>query len=88
MSATYTTAQGNAGSLTPWDRTHNLMIPSRICFLCITMGTPGSAYLTSSQELLKAAGLGSFHPAPHHPPLPLTCPLGEAPHFLTAIVFH
>ena len=31
----YTIANGNASSLT-----HNLMIPSRICFHCATMGTP------------------------------------------------
>ena len=31
----YTIANGNARSLT-----HNLMIPSRICFHCATMGTP------------------------------------------------
>ena len=34
-SVTYTTAQGNAGSLThseARDRTHNLMVPSWICF--------------------------------------------------------
>ena len=42
MPATYTTAHGNAGSVTHWvrDWTHNLMIPSQICFHCTTTGTP------------------------------------------------
>ena len=41
MSVIYTTAHGNAG--TPAhearDRTRNLMVTSRICFLCATKGT-------------------------------------------------
>ena len=44
VSATYTTAHGNAGSLNPLskarDPTCNLMVPSRIRFHCAMTGTP------------------------------------------------
>jgi len=31
------------------DRTHNLMVPSQICFGCATMGTPHSVFDTRGQ---------------------------------------
>ena len=44
VSATYTIAHGNTGSLKPWadtrDRSYILMDPSQICFHCAMMGTP------------------------------------------------
>ena len=47
-SSTYTTAHGNAGSLTQSearDQTWNLMVTSQICSHCATMGTPCSQIL-------------------------------------------
>ena len=45
---TYTTAHGNAGSLThsteARDRTRNLMVPTWIRFYCATTGTPYVLY--------------------------------------------
>ena len=43
-SVSYTTAEGNARSLTHWarqarDRSYNLMVTSQICFCCATTGT-------------------------------------------------
>ena len=34
------------------DRTRNLMDPSRICFHCTTMGTPGVSFLNSYGDAL------------------------------------
>ena len=51
-SATYTTAHGNAGSLTHWARsgnqTCNLMVPSWIRFHLATMGTPNHLHFFTS----------------------------------------
>ena len=48
-SATYTTAQGNAGSITPLSearvQTHIPKDTSWICFICATMETPENYFL-------------------------------------------
>ena len=44
LSATYTTAQGNPLSRAR-DRTHNPMVPRRICFHCTTTRIPGMSFL-------------------------------------------
>ena len=58
MSATYTTAHGNAGSFNPLSearaRTRNLMVPSRIRFCCATMGTPPLPYFAKTDLLAKS----------------------------------